>query len=281
MRLSAVLSKPSVAEFTEVEGFISKKLPIGKQRKITVGQVALHYRCDNCGGVRTFLSSSDLYCIGVNLRQISIDCVLKCVGDKCESSVAAWFLVECEDGEDTDNDKKKVSSYIYGNAPRVRILKHREKLSEQVGLVGNEYDNYTELLEKSEHSYRDGLGSGATVYLRKVFESITTKSADAVGISYDTHKGGNPKNFFILLEKVDEQCSIIPPLFSANGYKLYRELSDVVHGNYDEQLGLQKYEAFRQLVVGIIKNIKNNEEMASAIDSLGWNKSGGGDNGDK
>ena len=276
MRLSDILSKPRISEFIEIDGFMSKKLSIGKQRKVNVGRgrVILNFYCTNCNDERDFKSDTDIYCIGVTPRQISIDCVLRCVGE-CDASVAIWFLVECQDGEDTDKDKKYINNYIYGIAPKVRILKHREKLSEQVRLIERRFGDYTEMLDKSQQAFRDGLGSGSVVYLRKIFEMLTVQAAKATSIDTKTPKGRR-KKFEELLKEVDEKMSIIPRAFSEDGYRLFGELSNVLHGNYDEQLGLQKYEAFYRLIVGIIENIKDNEEMKSAIDLLGWNNDRGG-----
>ena len=276
MRLSKILSDPPSVNFVETERFLNTKLAVGKQRKIDTGKVALNFYCTECADSRTFLSDAELYCIGVTPRQISIDCVLSCVGE-CGATVAAWFLIECQDGEDTDKNRQYLSNYIYGIAPKVRVLKYREKLSEKVRLVDGQYAGYGEMFDKAKRAYRDGLGAGAIVYLRKIFENVTVKSADAVGIEYKTYESGNPKNFFELLKKVDEKCAIIPNVFSADGYRLYRELSDVVHGNYDEQVGLQKYEPFNQLVIGIIRNIQNNEAMLSARNLLGWDNGGDSD----
>ncbi len=272
MRLSDVLSKPRSAEFAEIERFLHKKLNIGSSKKIDVGKVSLNFYCNICKDIRTFSSATDLYCIGVTQRQISIDCVLKCAGG-CDASVAIWFLVECQDGEDTDKDRQSMNNYIYGIAPKVRILKRREKLSEQVRLVGNSYANYSEMLDKSERAYRDGLGAGAIVYLRKIFEKFTVQIADSAGIPC-TNSNGKRKTFKGLLEEVDRQKAIIPKEYSADGYKLFGELSDVLHGDYDEDIGLRKYEALRRLVVGILDNVTNNEEIMSAIGELGW-KTGG------
>ena len=46
--------------------------------------------------------------------------------------------------------------------------------------------------------------------------------------------------------------------FSQNGYRLFRELSDIVHGDSVENyaLGLVKYKALKCLVVGILDNVK-------------------------
>jgi hypothetical protein len=128
----------------------------------------------------------------------------------------------------------------------------------------------------AERAYREELGAGAIVYLRKAFEKITTQTADAMGISYAKYEGGNPKNFRDLLEQVDEKCSIIPREFSKNGYQLFRELSSVVHGEYNEELSLQKFEPLHRLVIGILENVRNRKELQSAIKSLGWEESIGG-----
>ena len=62
--------------------------------------------------------------------------------------------------------------------------------------------------------------------------------------------------------------------FSNNGYKLFGKLSDVVHGEYDEEIALEKFSAFYRLVTGIIENIKSKEEFQSAQQALGLSESG-------
>jgi hypothetical protein len=183
--------------------------------------------------------------------------------------VAVWFLVESYYGEDIDAEKRYLNNYIYGIAPRVRILKRREKLSEQVRLISEQYSEYDELLEKAKRAYRDGLGAGSIVYLRKIFEQIVEKAANTAKISCLTNKG-HRKSFKALLKEVEEECSIIPKEFSENGYRLFGELSDVVHGEYDEDLGLLKFEALHRLIIGILENSKNHKELIAATCSLGW-----------
>ena len=260
MRLSDVLSKPLTDKFEQVEGFLgNRKLGFGKQAKILVGKVALNFFCKSCIDDRTFCSDENLYCIGVTGHLISMDCVIKC--PCCDSSVQIWFLVEC-------------NGDISSLAPEVRILKRSEKLSDMVLLSKEKYDDFSELLEKAQRAYRDELGSGSIVYLRKILERITIQAAEAANINVKT-PNGRRKPFKLLLEEVDKKSLIIPKEFSANGYRLFGELSDVVHGDYDEQLGLQKYDALRRLIVGVIENVKNNNEMMSAIGSLGWDDEGG------
>lgn len=260
MRLSEILSRPVTTKFEPIDGFLDNKtLKPGKQKKIAVGSVWLNYYCKNCGDVRTFSSGEELFCIGIHDRMVSIDCVLEC--PSCKNTIPVWFLVE------TMNEACSL-------APSVRVLKRTEKLSEQLLLSHYQYDDFSELLDKSERAYRDELGAGSLIYLRKILERITVQAANAAGIDTKTPKGKR-KMFKDLLKEVDEQCAIIPKEFSENGYRLFGELSDVVHGNYDEQLGLQKYDALHRLIVGVLDNVKNNREMMEAIGTLGWNQEGG------
>lgn len=136
------------------------------------------------------------------------------------------------------------------------------------------YGELAELLDKAETAYWNELGAGAIVYLRKIFEAITIKTANALGIDYNKYSGGNPKNFRELLLKVDERCSIIPKEFSENRYRLFQELSQVVHGECDELSVLEKFEPLHRLVVGILENIGNKEEFQMAIKALGWVQEG-------
>ncbi len=259
MRLSDVLSKPPTPEPKQVEGFLEgKKLGQGQQKKLQEGIIALNYFCKTCEERRTFCSGDTLYCIGVNDHLVSIDCVLKC--PSCSSSVQMWFLVDC-------------IGNIWERAPEIRILKRSEKLSETASLDQERYGEFSSLLEKSQRAYRDGLGAGAMVYLRKVFELVTMQTATAAGIPR-SRTNGKRKPFKDLLEEVDRQRSIIPREFSADGYKLFSELSEIVHGDTDEELALVKYDSLHRLIIGILDNVKNNSELMSAIGALGWNDRG-------
>lgn len=259
MRLSDVLSKTPTFEFKQIESFLNERnLTTGKQRKIQVGNIALNFYCKNCMDVRTFNSGEEIYCIGVNEHLVSIDCVLRC---HCGSSVQVWFLVDC-DGD------------ISGNAPEVRILKRSENLSSEVSIDEHRYGELSIFIEKAQQAHREQLGAGAIVYLRKVYEMITVQTAHATGIEYRKYANGNPKNFSDLLQKVDERCSIIPREFSANRYRLFQELSDIVHGENNDELALLKYDSLLRLIVGILDNVKNNTELMAAIGSLGWNDGG-------
>lgn len=255
MRLSEVLSRPISTDFTQVEGFLrNQRLGTGKNRKILIGKVALNYYCKRCLDDRTFFSDDKLYCIGVNNHLVSIDVVMHC--PICEATVQAWFLVESEDD-------------IFMQAPYVRIIKRSEKLSDMVSIARDKYNDFSELLEKAQRAYRDGLGAGSVVYLRKILERATEQAAIAAEIDTKT-ANGRRKTYKALLEEVDGQCFIIPREFSANGYRLFSELSTIIHGGCEELQGLQEFEALYRLVVGVLDNIINNQQLISAIGALGW-----------
>lgn len=156
MRLSEVLSRSPTSRFEQVEGFLNNtQLKRGKQKKISVGVVGLTYHCENCRSDSTFVSDGDLYCIGVHERLVSIDCALKC--SRYGESFPVWFLVESKET-------------THSMAPEVRVLKRSEKLSDKVTLSREQYDGFSELLTKADRAYRDELGAGAIVYLRKILE---------------------------------------------------------------------------------------------------------------
>lgn len=260
MRLSDVLSKPPTMTFFQVDGFlVGKKCNIGQQINLTVGQIALNFFCENLDTFRTFYSKGTLTCICTGNSIISIDCVLAC--PDCQN-VRIWFLVECE-GD------------IAASAPKVRILKRIAELPKTIKWSVQSYDLCSDLLERAVRAYEIGLGAGSLVYLRKAFEIATMQAADALGLEYSKYPGGNPKNFTDLLKRVDEGSSIIPPEFASERKKLFQELSTVVHGAFNEDDGLAKFQPLYRLVVGVLENIRNKREFQSARAALGWCDNGG------
>lgn len=230
--------------------------------KIDAGKIALNFYCKNCEDSRTFMSPDRLHALIINENLISIDAFMQC--PVCKTEIQVWFLLEVKD--------------MFTEEPKVKILKRTEKLSKNVSeLRENSFGIYTDSLEKAMRASREGFGAGSIVYLRKVFEQVTSEVAKASNISttYINSNGEeNRKKFKQLLKEVDKKCSIIPTEFSKNGYKLFGKLSDVVHGEYDEEIALEKFSAFYRLVTGIIENIKNKEEFRSAQRALGLFKSG-------
>ncbi len=230
--------------------------------EIDAGRIALNFYCKKCEDSRTFMSPDRLHALIINENLISIDAFLKC--PVCKTEIQVWFLLEVKD--------------MFTEEPKVKILKRTEKLSKNVSeLRENSFGIYTDLLEKAMRASREGFGAGAIIYLRKVFEQVTSEAAKASNISttYINSNGKEKrKNFKDLLTEVDTKCAIVPIEFSNNRYKLFGKLSDVVHGEYDEEIALEKFSAFYRLVTGIIENIKSKEEFQSAQQALGLSEGG-------
>ncbi len=230
--------------------------------EIDAGRIALNFYCKKCEDSRTFMSPDRLHALIINENLISIDAFLQC--PVCKTEIHVWFLLEVKD--------------MFTEEPKVKILKRTEKLSKNVSeLRENSFGIYTDLLEKAMRASREGFGAGAIIYLRKVFEQVTSEAAKASNISttYINSNGKEKrKNFKDLLTEVDTKCAIVPIEFSNNRYKLFGKLSDVVHGEYDEEIALEKFSAFYRLVTGIIENIKSKEEFQSAQQALGLSEGG-------
>lgn len=230
--------------------------------EIDAGRIALNFYCKKCEDSRTFMSPERLHALIINENLISIDAFLQC--PVCKTEIQVWFLLEVKD--------------MFTEEPKVKILKRTEKLSKNVSeLRENSFGIYTDLLEKAMRASREGFGAGAIIYLRKVFEQVTSEAAKASNISttYINSNGKEKrKNFKDLLTEVDTKCAIVPIEFSNNRYKLFGKLSDVVHGEYDEEIALEKFSAFYRLVTGIIENIKSKEEFRSAQQALGLSEGG-------
>jgi len=282
MTLNRLLSKPPASDFQQVntiyfseEGELElvedgqengdyelsdedeQETPIlaGQYIALETGTISLNYYCTDCDDTRTFNSDEKqgLHGIAVNHQIVSIDCVLKCV---CGAAVHAWYLIEAE-------------CDFRNQSPKIRILHFREKLSEGVKLQSEQYGKFAEWLEKANRANRDGLGSGAVIYLRKVFESVTYDIAKTNNISI-THENGNRRKFNKILQEVNEKHAIIPATFSENGYALFSELSKIIHGDGSEEDALKYFGALRTLVTGVLDNIKQKDELRDAVQQFNW-----------
>jgi hypothetical protein len=255
MRLSDVLSKPLNGAVYQIEGFLGgRPLAWGKHKNIAVGKVFLNFHCRKCANQRSFQSGEALACLGLGTRAVSIDVTLKCPG--CEGTVEVWFVVGSE------ND-------IFGLAPEVQIERYTENLRHSAFRVSVVPGQFADLLTRAQLSYESGLGAGAMVYLRKIFELITYEVAEIQGIAvFDDRARRQP--FKKVLKEVDEARQIIPPRYRSNGYTLFSELSEVIHGNSDEEDALLKFEPCRDLVVGVVHEVNRDNVFARAIEDLGW-----------
>ena len=87
------------------------------------------------------------------------------------------------------------------HTPEVRILKRSAKFSEQVQPNPYTYGDFSELLDKAERAYREELGAGSVIYLRKVYEQIAVQAADAASINR-LDPAGNRKNSKLFSKKL-------------------------------------------------------------------------------
>lgn len=256
MRLSDLLSQVPEVTSAQVEGFLNDQpLKWGKHKKIDVGQVYHNFFCITCNTQRTYKSGKDLYCLGISNQHVSIDVTLRCVA--CKKQVEAWFLLACE-GE------------ISSRAPELRVERYIENLRGNAERAGTSGGQFKDLINRAMLAYENGLGAGSTIYLRKIFELITFEVAEIANVPTKGSKGG-PRTFRQILEDVNEARPIIPRQFSADGYNLFRELSDVIHGQASEIDALEKFEPCLDLVLGVVEEVNRDNVFAQAVERLGWN----------
>lgn len=288
MRLSSRLSDRSKSH-GEIESFIDfEKYTILEEEatddvalilagdfiEIQIGKINLPFYSTICEDSILFISPKKLHCLIINEKMISIDCQLKCTDfdpknpkcQKCNPYIQAWFLVEADD--------------IFISTPNINVIKQSFKLPEHIKLPLETEDKFSEWLGKAEIAYQERLGAGAIIYLRSVFEKITHEVGSNAGVAI-YKDNGKAKPFDQVLKAVDAQCSIIPVIYSQNGYDLFSKLSEIAHGNSDEATALKEYESLRRLVVGIIENvkkkneeIKNNIEIQKALNEIGFANGG-------
>lgn len=291
MRLSSRLSDRDknhgeVESFIDFERYTSIKenatdgivyISSGDFIEIKIGTINLPFYSTICQDSNSFISPKKLHCLIINEKMISIDCQLKCTDyDKenskcrqCNPDIQAWFLIEADD--------------IFANNPNVHLVKQNFKLPENIKLPVEMDDKYSEWLAKAEIAYKERLGAGAIIYLRSAFEKITQEVGLSAGVTIKNDKD-KFLNFREVLQRVDSECSIIPPIYAENGYELFSRLSEIAHGNSDEETALKEYDALKRLVFGIIENVrrknkelKNNAEIKKALIDAGF-VSGGEEN---
>lgn len=255
MRLSDLLSRAPDPTPVQVEGFLdNRRLAWGKHKRIKVGRVFHNFRCRQCDDQRTFESGDELSCLSLGDQAVSIDATLRC--GACRASVEVWFLL------------RSVGDML-DRAPTVQIERYTENLRDRADRVGSTTGPFSDLVRRAQLAYEEQLGAGSMIYLRKIFESITLEVAEIANIATATSKGRR-RPFKDVLQEVNEQRNIIPQRFSANGYLLFSELSEVIHGNSSEDEALKKFSPCLQLVLGVVEEVNRDNLFASAIDELGW-----------
>ena len=288
MRLSSRLSDKS-KNHGEIESFIDwEKYTISPEESedlqlisagdfidIQIGKITLPFYSTKCNDSVSFVSPKNLHCLIISEKMISIDCQLQCMDyddsnqacKECSHCIQAWFLVGADD--------------IFAATPNVYLIKQNFKLPANIKLPVETEDKFTEWLAKAEIAHKERLGAGSVIYLRSILEQITIKVGNDAGVDI-YQPNGRTKPFNQVLQAVDAQCSIIPTIYSDNGYKLFQKLSEIAHGNSDEETALKEYEPLRRLVVGVIENVRKNEEeikrnaeIKKALDAIGFSNVGG------
>lgn len=287
MRLSSRLSDKS-KNHGEIESFIDwEKYTISPEEAedlqlisagdfidIQIGKITLPFYSTKCNDSVSFVSPKNLHCLIISDKMISIDCQLQCMDyddsnqacKECSHCIQAWFLVGADD--------------IFSATPNVYLIKHNFKLPANIKLPVETEDKFTEWLAKAEIAHKERLGAGSVIYLRSILEQITIKVGNDAGVDI-YQPNGRTKPFNQVLQAVDAQCSIIPTIYSDNGYKLFQKLSEIAHGNSDEETALKEYEPLRRLVVGVIENVRKNEEeikrnaeIKKALVAIGFSNGG-------
>lgn len=288
MRLSSRLSDKG-ENHGEIESFIDweryttspeeeteevRLISAGDFIEIQIGKIILPFYSTVCKDSVSFVSPRKLHCLIINNQMISIDCELQCmdydkdspVCEGCNHCVQAWFLVGADD--------------FFAATPNVHVIKQSFKLPEHIKLPVETEDKFSEWLAKAEIAHKERLGAGAVIYLRSILEQITIEVGKNAGADIYTPKG-RTKPFNQVLQAVDEKCAIIPVIYSDNGYKLFQKLSEIAHGNSDEDTALREYEHLRRLVVGVMENvrkkeeeIKSNAEIKTALAAIGFSDGG-------
>lgn len=253
--MADVLSRAPDSTPIQVEGFLDdRRLRWGRHKRIRVGKVFHNFHCRQCDDQRTFESGDELYCLGIDDHSVSIDATLRC--GACRASVEVWFLL------------RSVGD-MFDRAPIVQIERYTENLRDRADRVGSTPGPFADLLNRAQHAYEEQLGAGSMVYLRTIFESITFEVAGIANIATTTSRG-RKRPFREILQEVNDQRNIIPHRFSANGYLLFSELSEVIHGNSTEDEALRRFKPCLQLVLGVVEEVNRDNLFANAIDELGW-----------
>lgn len=120
-----------------------------------------------------------------------------------------------------------------------------------------------QLLAQAERAYRNSLGAGAMVYVRKAYETLLFRVLDERSID-------RPNTFKQLLRCADDAAHIVPAALSDKAYGLFGEISDIVHGDTNDEWGLSKFENLRDVFTHILSHIlekEHQEELASKIKS--------------
>ena len=228
------------------------RLPIGKPVILSISKIVRNYFCKECGDIRSFSSQDTIYGTALNKFEMSVHFSCYCI--ECNKSVHIYTLVVGSDE-------------IYHQSPTVEIRKYIETFPSKVSKYS--YGEFSRLVEMADLAYSAGFTLGAIAYLRQVYEKVTRKAAENLNIDV-CREDGKRRKFAKLLEEVDKEIGIVPTEFSAHGYKLFSELSELLHNECGKEITSLKFHALFRLTVGVVENWQCRIQNLEATESLGW-----------
>lgn len=261
MRLSDIFYAPKMGALTAVDPFLPKNgMKVGRRTRVDVGPFFRTYFCSKCEMAREFHSEKKLNLVRYGDNLFGVSTLFQCACGYCLGEY--WGMFE---GVDSDS-----------RAPKVSLI--CESLR-QIDLARETEESVDRLLRQAREAYSARFGYGAMVYLRIVYERVTRDVAKQVGVSLKGKNGGR-KNFKSLLQEVDGVVKIIPRQYQEEGYKLFGELSEVIHGSSSEKVALDKFDSCLNLVEGVVRSVNDIPKFADAKGVL-WPDSGDGAGGDE
>jgi hypothetical protein len=185
--------------------------------------------------------------------------VIKMSCPTCGTAYYVFFVIE-HTMKPVQNDINRSHGYFrivkigeYPNFEQNRLLKFAKYKIK----FPSEYN----LIIKSFQAYQLKLGTGAIVYLRKAYEVFLFTILDESNIP-------RPKYFKETLRLADEAKHIIPPELTDKAYGLFGEMSDIVHANVDDDIGLKKYEDLLTIFLLIFDKLIEQQNRQIIIDKL-------------
>ena len=113
----------------------------------------------------------------------------------------------------------------------------------------------------AERAYYSQLGAGSVIYIRKAYESLLYDILDKNSIP-------RPRTFSELLKTADGKANIVPTILKDKAYGLFGELSDIVHGDCDDDIGMTKYKDLRDVFCVILDNLLEQSRLESIAKNL-------------
>jgi len=233
------------------------QLELNKPVTLGVGKSMRNYFCEHCDDFRTFSSVDHIYVTMIDKFRMNISFVCHCPG--CAADVSTWVLLESR-------------AELYRLSPEIKARRYIETFPQGVSKYGRRYGEYSTLIESADLASLAGFHTAAATYLRQAFEAITRTAADNANIPLyrDPPTNEKKRSFKGLLEEVDKSEKIIPPEFSENGYKLFSELSEILHNECAESIVRLKSPDLFTLIIGVIQNVQNKTKHLEATKNLGW-----------